>query len=59
MNMQLTILCDNTVTERPGLIGEHGFACHIATNGRQYLFDTGNRLALLNTAERCNLISPT
>ncbi len=53
--MQLTILCDNTVPACPGLIGEHGFACHIATNGRQYLFDTGNGLGILNNAERCNI----
>jgi 7,8-dihydropterin-6-yl-methyl-4-(beta-D-ribofuranosyl)aminobenzene 5'-phosphate synthase len=51
--MQLTILCDNSVIPRPGLMGEHGFACHIATRNQQYLFDTGNGLGLLNNARAC------
>ncbi len=53
--MQLTILCDNSVAAQPGLIGEHGFACHIATADRQYLFDTGNGLGLLNKAASCGI----
>jgi len=55
MSMQLTILCDNSVRARPGLIGEHGFACHIATHNKQYLFDTGNGLGLLNNARTCGI----
>ncbi|WP_020676695.1 MBL fold metallo-hydrolase [Geopsychrobacter electrodiphilus] len=55
MSMQLTILCDNSVASHPGLIGEHGFACHIATAGKQYLFDTGNGLGLLNNAKTCGI----
>jgi 7,8-dihydropterin-6-yl-methyl-4-(beta-D-ribofuranosyl)aminobenzene 5'-phosphate synthase len=53
--MQLTILCDNSVHPRPGLIGEHGFACHIASGNKQYLFDTGNGLGLLNNARTCGI----
>lgn len=53
--MQLTILCDNSVSARPGLIGEHGFSCHIENNGHQYLFDTGNGLGLINNAKTCGI----
>lgn len=55
LNMQLTILCDNSVLPRPGLMGEHGFACHIATRDKHYLFDTGNGLGLLNNARACGI----
>lgn len=55
MSMQLTILCDNNVEPRPDLIGEHGFACHISTENKQYLFDTGNGLGLLNNARSCDI----
>jgi len=53
--MKLTILCDNRVAPRPGLIGEHGFACHLETENGQYLFDTGNGLGLLNNARLCGI----
>ena len=53
--MQLTILCDNRVATRAGLMGEHGFSCHIAVAGKQYLFDTGNGLGLVNNAEICGI----
>ena len=55
MGIRLTILCDNSVAARPGLIGEHGFACHIATTDKQYLFDTGNGLGLLSNALTCGI----
>ncbi len=55
MSITLTILCDNSVEPRPGLIGEHGFACHIATTEKQYLFDTGSGLGLLSNAKACGI----
>lgn len=51
MTMRLTILCDNSVTPRRGLLGEHGFACHIATGTHNYLFDTGGGTGLLGNAQ--------
>lgn len=55
MNLTLTILCDNSVKAAPGLIGEHGFACHIATEQNKYLVDTGNGLGLINNALSCGI----
>lgn len=55
MSFELTILCDNSVQARPGLVGEHGFACHITSGGKNYLFDTGNGLGLLGNAQTCGI----
>lgn len=55
MSVTLTILCDNSVAPRPGLIGEHGFSCHVATAGHQYLLDTGSGLGLLTNAATCGI----
>lgn len=57
MELRLTILCENSVA-RPGrCIGEHGFACHVATPHGNWLFDTGQGLGLLRNAEElgCDL----
>jgi 7,8-dihydropterin-6-yl-methyl-4-(beta-D-ribofuranosyl)aminobenzene 5'-phosphate synthase len=50
MSMRLTVLCDNVVGPQLGLLGEHGFACFIETPAGNYLFDTGQGLALLNNS---------
>ncbi|HEY5672975.1 MAG TPA: MBL fold metallo-hydrolase [Malonomonas sp.] len=54
MSIKLTILCENSVERVTpgGLIGEHGFACHLQTEQGDYLFDTGSGLGLLNNSER-------
>ena len=53
MSIELTILCENSVDRVSpfGLIGEHGFSCHIATSSGNYLFDTGGGLTLFHNAE--------
>lgn len=53
MNCKLTILCENTVerVNPVGLIGEHGFACHLQADQGAYLFDTGGGLALLHNSK--------
>jgi 7,8-dihydropterin-6-yl-methyl-4-(beta-D-ribofuranosyl)aminobenzene 5'-phosphate synthase len=48
MTVRLTVPCDNAVGPQLGLLGEHGFACFIETSSGNYLFDTGQGLALLN-----------
>jgi 7,8-dihydropterin-6-yl-methyl-4-(beta-D-ribofuranosyl)aminobenzene 5'-phosphate synthase len=48
MTIRLTVLCDNAVGPQLGLLGEHGFACFVETPAGNYLFDTGQGLALLN-----------
>ncbi|PLX85545.1 MAG: MBL fold metallo-hydrolase [Desulfuromonas sp.] len=50
MSVQLTVLCENSVTSPTGLIGEHGFACHLRTEQGNFLFDTGSGLGLENNA---------
>jgi 7,8-dihydropterin-6-yl-methyl-4-(beta-D-ribofuranosyl)aminobenzene 5'-phosphate synthase len=50
MHIRLTILCDNAVGPHLGLLGEHGFSCFVETPAGNYLFDTGQGLALLNNS---------
>lgn len=50
MTVRLTILCENTVGPQLGLMGEHGFSCFVETPAGNYLFDTGQGLALLNNS---------
>lgn len=50
MTIRCTILCENSVPSQFGLIGEHGFACHVETPQGCYLFDTGQGQGLLNNA---------
>jgi len=51
MSIKLTILCENSVGKPFGLIGEHGFACHVQTPSGNYLFDTGQGQTLINNAK--------
>lgn len=50
MTIRCTILCENSVPSQFGLIGEHGFACHVETPEGCYLFDTGQGQGLLTNA---------
>ena len=57
MDVTITVLCENNVDNpRPhGLLGEHGFACHLTTPQGNYLFDTGNGLTLVHNAEKLGI----
>lgn len=55
MSLRLTILCENSVGRPLGLIGEHGFACHLETPSGNYLFDTGGGLGIETNARLLNL----
>lgn len=48
MTVRLTVLCDNAVGAQMGVIGEHGFSCFVETPEGNFLFDTGQGLAILN-----------
>ena len=52
MNIQITILCENTVEASLPVIGEHGFAAFIETERGNYLFDTGQGHSILHNS-RC------
>ena len=47
---KITVLCDNVVTVPVGVVGEHGFACHIESPDGRYLFDTGQGQGLVGNA---------
>lgn len=51
MKTRLTILCDNSVGRRAGVVGEHGFACFIETGAGKMLFDTGQGLGICGNAD--------
>lgn len=53
MSIRLTVLCENSVDRVSpyGLLGEHGFACHIQTPEGAFLFDTGGGMTIMNNAE--------
>lgn len=51
MTVKLTILCDNSVGRPFGVVGEHGFACFIETDGGNVLFDTGQGLGICGNAD--------
>lgn len=53
MSIRLTILCENSVDRVSpyGLLGEHGFACHLATPDGNFLFDTGGGMTIMTNAE--------
>ncbi len=46
MAIRLTVLCENSVGKPGRAVGEHGFACHIATETGRYLFDTGQGIGI-------------
>ncbi len=50
-NLELTVLCENSVTGPFGLIGEHGWSVLIKIRGRQILFDTGQGLGIVNNSQ--------
>lgn len=47
MNLQLSIICENTVGRPIKACGEHGFACIVQTPDTTWLFDTGTGATLL------------
>jgi len=53
MSIRLTILCENNVDKVSpyGLLGEHGFACHLQTPDGEFLFDTGGGMTIMNNAK--------
>ena len=53
MSIRLTILCENNVDKVSpyGLLGEHGFACHLQTPEGEFLFDTGGGNTIMNNAK--------
>lgn len=55
MKLRLTILCENSVGRPLGLIGEHGFSCHLETPAGNYLFDTGSGLGIETNARLLNI----
>jgi len=50
-NIELTVLCENSVASPFGLIGEHGWAVGISTSNRRILFDTGQGLGIVKNSE--------
>jgi len=57
MTIRLTILCENNVDKVSpyGLLGEHGFACHLQTPDGEFLFDTGGGMTIMNNAKLLNI----
>lgn len=57
MSMRLTILCENSVerVSPAGLLGEHGFACHLETEQGDYLFDSGGGATLTANSAIMNI----
>ncbi len=51
MLQQLTIICENSVSNPVQAIGEHGFSCLIGTDNGSFLFDTGQGRGLLHNAD--------
>ena len=49
--MCLTILCENFAPMSAGIMGEHGFAALIESQGQAILFDTGQGLGILSNAK--------
>jgi 7,8-dihydropterin-6-yl-methyl-4-(beta-D-ribofuranosyl)aminobenzene 5'-phosphate synthase len=46
MLLKLSILCENSVKTFCPAIAEHGFSCYVETDRGNYLFDTGQGLAI-------------
>ena len=53
MSIRLTVLCENSVDRVSpyGLLGEHGFSCHLQTPAGNFLFDTGGGMTIMNNAK--------
>jgi len=50
MKARMTVLCENSAGLPFGVIGEHGFACLVETEGGNYLFDTGQGFGIVSNA---------
>ncbi|MDX9871141.1 MAG: MBL fold metallo-hydrolase [Clostridia bacterium] len=50
MKIKATVLCENCVFSNLGAIAEHGWSVYLETDRGNYLFDTGQGLALINNA---------
>lgn len=50
MKVKATVLCENSVFSNLGAIAEHGWSIFLETDQGNFLFDTGQGLALLNNA---------
>ncbi len=50
-NIELTVLCENSVAGPFGLTGEHGWAVGVTTSATRMLFDTGQGLGILRNSE--------
>jgi 7,8-dihydropterin-6-yl-methyl-4-(beta-D-ribofuranosyl)aminobenzene 5'-phosphate synthase len=48
MMTRVSILCENSVAEPYGIIGEHGFSAFVETADLNFLFDTGQGKVLMN-----------
>lgn len=50
MKVKATVLCENTVFGNLGAVAEHGWSVFLETDQGNFLFDTGQGLALVNNA---------
>lgn len=50
-NIDLTVLCENSVAGPFGLIGEHGWAVGVKTSNMHLLFDTGQGLGIIGNSK--------
>jgi 7,8-dihydropterin-6-yl-methyl-4-(beta-D-ribofuranosyl)aminobenzene 5'-phosphate synthase len=50
MTTKITIVCENAVSFQAPILGEHGFACHIEHEGKNYLYDTGRGFSIIQNA---------
>ena len=55
MEIKATVICENYVMSNLGVMAEHGWAVHLETKQGNFLFDTGQGLALLNNARKFGL----
>jgi len=57
MSLKLTVLCENSVERVSplGLMGEHGFACHLQTPQGNFLFDTGGGQTIIPNSEKLGI----
>ncbi len=53
--LKLTIICENRVYHRRGLVAEHGWAVFVESAAGNFLFDTGQGPALLRNARELGL----
>ncbi|SHJ88169.1 7,8-dihydropterin-6-yl-methyl-4-(beta-D-ribofuranosyl)aminobenzene 5'-phosphate synthase [Malonomonas rubra DSM 5091] len=57
MSLKLIVLCENSVERVSplGLLGEHGFACHLQTDHGNFLFDTGGGQTIINNSDKLKI----